>query len=101
MNDIDTQTARAFEESAIVAGIERAARKLRASLAGSAVIAAAAPWLRSIRARGGDVLVAATLTHIVLMAAIARPSSWQWLILPVIFLAAGLVLAVTAPPDRT
>ncbi|MBY0493473.1 MAG: hypothetical protein K2Y23_04610 [Cyanobacteria bacterium] len=93
MNEqIDHVAWRAFETSTIARAIERFARPLRTAAKESRLIGLARPWLTAGVAQPGVVVVAAVLTHIVLMVAMARPVSWQWLILPSIALAAGAVL---------
>ena len=100
MNEIEEPARRAFEESALVRAIERRVVTLRSWSEGSVVVTAARRWLPGVRSRIGDVIVAAALTHIALMVTIARPPSWQWTILPSIFLMAGIVLVLTARPDQ-
>ena len=92
MTDLDNQAARLFDTSALVRGIERGARALRTAAVDSRSIAIGRSWFTAARPHPGALLVAAALTHIVLMIAIARPVYWQWSILPSIALAAGALL---------
>ena len=100
MIKIEEAAGRAFEESALVRAIERGVVTLRSWVASSVVVARVGEWLPGVRSRIGHVLVAAALTHVALMVTIARPPSWQWIILPSMFLMAGVVLIVTARPGQ-
>ena len=97
MIDVDESAARVFEQSALVRAIESGAMKCRAWGSGSAVIRKANEWLPAVRSRTGHVLLSAALTHVVLMAAAARPISWQWIILPSMAAAAGVIVMLAQP----
>lgn len=83
---------RAFEESAIVRRIERGARTMRTAAANSRLIAAGRSWSAGAAAWPGHLLLSAVLTHVLLTVAIARPASWQWIILPSMAAVVGVVL---------
>lgn len=89
-----------FTSSAIVRAIERVGGAVKAAGADSRFVAGARAWSAAAVARPGLLLVSAALTHLGLMAAIARPVSWLWLILPLIVAAIGAVLIVFSRPAR-
>lgn len=100
MNDLDLAAARIFERSALVRALERGAMRLRSWLAGSRTLAAAVPWLGEARGRAGHVLVAAAVTHLILMIAAGRLHVWQFAILPLLVLSIGAVLIATSARTR-
>ncbi len=97
---IDAVAGRAFEQSALVRTMERGGRALTTAASKSRLIAAAREWYTAAAMRLGHVLLAATITHIILMLVIARPVSWLWLILPSMAAAIGVILILASRPAR-
>lgn len=97
MIDLNEAAVRVFEQSALVRAIERGAVRWRAWGSRSAVIRKANEWLPAVRSRTGHVLLSAALTHVILIAVVAPPISWQWIILPSIIAAAGVILILAQP----
>jgi hypothetical protein len=96
----DSVVWRVFTSSEIVRAIERVGSAVKTAGADSRFVAAARAWPAAATARPGHLLVSAALTHIGLMAAIARPVSWPWIILPLIGVAIGAVVIVFSRPAR-
>lgn len=96
----DAAVTRVFEQSALVRTIERGGRAVAAAASRSRLIAAGREWYSAAAVRLGHLLLAATITHIVLMLVIAQPFSWLWLILPSIVAAIGVILVLTSRPVR-
>ena len=98
---VDPLVARAFEGSAIVRAIERGANTMRSWGTRSAAIALGRSWIAIARSQPGQILLAATLTHLVLMLVVARPLSWYWLLLPAVFLLVSAVLIASTSVRTT
>lgn len=88
----------AIEQSAIAGAIERAGTRLRRAAQHSTLLASATALCRAAARQAGVTILAAVLTHLLLMAVFARPAFWYWLIVPVIFTAAAVVLIVVESP---
>jgi hypothetical protein len=101
MIDLDSEAARAFDDSALVRAVERGARTLRTWATGSLTMTRTTSWRQIARSRTGHVILVAAATHILLMITIGRPQSWQWVILPSMALLAGAVMIAGTPPKRT
>ena len=100
MNSLDSAAARVFDNSAIVQGVERGARRLGAAASRSILITRGQSWLRDGRPHAGHLLVAAATTHLLLMITIGRPLSWHFAILPSLVLLAGAVVMATSTRNR-
>ncbi len=101
MQVTDIVVWRVFQDSAIVRTIEGGARAIRTAASNSRAVAYARGWSAAAAARPGQALVSAALTHIAITAAMVRPASWQWIILPATVAAIGLVLIVSSRPARS
>jgi hypothetical protein len=93
---------RLLEDSAIVRTVDRLFCRLAAATRQSRALSRVAAHVDHARTRPGAILLAAVVTHLVLMIAIARPPAGYWLILPSIYTAAGVLLVfavdLKAPP---
>lgn len=92
----DTQIIAVVEQSVLVARLERFARKIVDFWETSRARTAAARLRTSVTGRPGFVLLTAAITHVVLVAAVARPADGYWLILPGVGATAGGILVWTA-----
>ena len=93
----EATVGKVFEQSALVRTVERGGRVVTRAAANSRLIAQGRSWYLDAAARWGHLLVAAALTHILLMLVIAKPVSWPWLILPAIVTVLGLVVMFVSP----
>jgi hypothetical protein len=89
----------AIERSAIAGAIERVGTRLWRNAQHSFLLASMAAAFRAASGRPGVSILAAVLTHVMLMSLVARPSFWYWLIVPAIAAAAAVVLIVVERPS--
>jgi hypothetical protein len=90
-----------LERSAVVGAVDRLGRSMTASLHHSRLLPPLRAQLNSARARPGTTLLAAAAVHVVLQGALARPVSWYWLILPLIYSLAGALLTLMVDSRAT
>jgi hypothetical protein len=83
---------RIIEGSAVVRAVDRLFHRIAAAARQSRSLPKAVALFDDARTRPGAVVLAAVVTHLVLMIAVARPLAGYWLILPSIFAAAGVLL---------
>jgi hypothetical protein len=89
---VDRHVAAVIEQSAIVAALQRFARKMHAIAMASRARSYAAAVAAAVAARRGTVLMAAVVTHVALVAVLGRPRGGYWLILPALFAVTALIL---------
>jgi hypothetical protein len=83
---------RIIEGSAVVRAVDRLFGRIGAAARRSRALSKVAAELDDGRTRPGAVVLTAVVTHLILMIAVARPPAGYWLILPMIYAAAGLLL---------
>jgi hypothetical protein len=88
----DRLVTRCVESSAVVGWLARLGAAGARAAKQSSLLSLARPIVGDAAARPGLTLIAAALTHLLVMTAVSRPPSWFWLILPLMFLAIGVVL---------
>ena len=88
----------AIEQSAIAGAIERAGTRLWRAAQHSTLLASATVLCRAAARQAGVTILAAVLTHLLLMVVFARPAFWYWLIVPAIITVAAVVLIVVESP---
>lgn len=88
----------AIEQSAVAGAIERAGARLWRAAQHSTLLASATALCRAAARHAGVTVLAAVLTHLLLMLGFARPASWYWLIVPAICAAAAVVLIAVGSP---
>lgn len=90
--DADRQVIGVIDRSAAVGALERFALKISAAAAASRAGRHIDGVRAAVSGRLGTTLAAAVITHVTLMAVIARPRTGYWLLLPVLFAMAALIL---------
>ena len=88
----------AIERSAIVGVVHRTATRLARAAQRSALLTALAAVFRDAAGRPGITVLAAVLTHVLLVSIVARPAFWYWIIVPAIVAAAAVVLLIVDRP---
>lgn len=91
----ERDVVRIIEDSAVVRTVDRLFHRIAAAARQSRLLPKALALFDDGRLRPGVVLLAAVVTHVIVMIAVARPPAGYWLILPSIFAAAGVLLVLT------
>jgi hypothetical protein len=93
VNTYDERRVTATLEGSLVIGwLARLGAAVAQASRRSSLLSLVRPLVDAIVRRPGLTLTAAALTHVLVMTAVSRPPSWQWLILPSLFVAMGAAL---------